>query len=959
MASGTRVPISTYRLQFNRNFSFKDATEIIPYLRKLGISDIYSSPFFRAGPDSEHGYDVTNHNEFNPSIGSREDFDAMVVALNKHGMGQIADFVPNHMGITDPKNEWWMDVLENGPSSRFAQFFDIDWDPLKEALRNKVLLPVLGDQYGRVLERGDFHLRFKEGAFSLTYYDWVFPLNPRTYHYLLRIALEKLGQYSDEDMYLDLESILTALEYLPPRTDTDDEKIRERAREKEVVKRRISRLCRECPQVEEAIELAIRQIEGRVGDPHSFDNLDQLLDAQAYRLSYWKVAAEEINYRRFFDVNDLAAIRVENPVVFATIHKLLFELLETRGVTGLRIDHVDGLRDPKQYLASLQRRYSELVGGDSAEPGTGLYLIVEKILSEDEKLRSDWPVHGTTGYDFTAEITQLLVDSKSGEKFSKIYQNFIERYVHFDSLIYEKKKLVMDVSLASDIESLGHMLSEVSERDRLHRDFTLDSLRTVVRELIACFPVYRTYISAETGVSEADRQVILRAVRAAKRRNAAVDTSIFDFLRDILLLEKLGDSDRETHRLRLEFVFKFQQCTGPIMAKGLEDTAFYIFNRLSALNEVGGSPQQFGISLERFHERNRARLADRPRTLLASTTHDTKRSEDTRARMTVVSEMPEEWQKWIHEWRSLNSAWKTNVEGDSAPNANEEYLAYQTLLGTWPFSAEEVNEEYVGRIQLYMLKAIKEAKVNSSWIQPNEDWENAVKKFIAGILGPNHGFRSKFGPAAATIAWHGMLNSLTQTILKFTVPGVPDIYQGNELWDFSLVDPDNRRVVDFSLRQQLLEEVQKEKADTLLKTWQDGRIKMFITSQLLRLRQIAPALFETGSYNSFYANGELADCCVAFSRELNSRMILVIVPRFTTRLGKAGSGFDWKETELLIDKTLPAMVDQLTGRTIKPRLDTLPLKSLDEFPYAVFHNLPIQESEVRSQESGVAGGKAP
>jgi (1->4)-alpha-D-glucan 1-alpha-D-glucosylmutase len=940
MAAATRVPISTYRLQFNRRFGFKDATEIIPYLQKLGISDIYSSPFFRSRPDSDHGYDVSNHNELNPPIGTRNDFDAMVAALRERGMGQIADFVPNHMGIIDPQNEWWMDVLENGASSRFAQFFDIDWDPLKEALRNKVLLPVLGDQYGRVLERGEFHLRFEEGAFYLTYFDWVFPLNPRTYHFLLRIALEKLSQYSDEDMYLDLESILTALEYLPPRTHIDDEKIRERAREKEVIKRRILRLCRECPQVGEAIELAIRQIEGHVGQAHSFDKLDQLLDAQAYRLSYWKVAAEEINYRRFFDVNELAAIRVENPVVFDTIHKFLFELLEARSITGLRIDHVDGLRDPRQYLASLQRRYSELVDGDSAEPGRGLYLIVEKIFAEDEKLRSDWPVYGTTGYDFTADITQLLVDSSHGEKFSKIYRDFIERYVHFDSLIYEKKKLVMDVSLASDIESLGHMLSDVSERDRLHRDFTLDSLRTVVRESIACFPVYRTYISAEAGVSEADRQVILRAVRAAKRRNAAIDTSIFDFLRDILLLEKFDDySDTEARQLRLEFVLKFQQCTGPIMAKGLEDTAFYIFNRLAALNEVGGSPQQFGLSLERFHEKNRARLADQPGTLLASTTHDTKRSEDTRARMAVLSELPDEWQKWIHEWRSLNSSWKSSIEGDSAPSANEEYLVYQTLLGTWPFSTEEVNEVYVERIQRYMLKAIKEAKVNSSWIQPNEDWEAAVKKFIAGILGPDHGFRTKFEPATTKIAWHGMLNSLAQTILKFTLPGVPDIYQGNELWDFSLVDPDNRRPVDFTLRAQLLEEVQKENADDLFKNWKDGRIKMLITSRLLHLRRMAPALFESGGYYSLYAQGELSDCCVAFSREMDSKMILVIVPRFSARLATAESGFDWKETELLIDRTLPPMIDQLTGRTLKPGSDTLSLKSLNTFPYAVFHNL--------------------
>src|SRR5580704_5212890 len=377
MASAPRVPTSTYRLQFNRHFGFKDATEIIPYLHKLGISDIYSSPFYRSRPDSDHGYDVSNHNELNPAIGSREDLDAMVAALNERGMGQIADFVPNHMGITDPQNEWWMDVLENGPSSRFAQFFDIEWDPLKEALRNKVLLPVLGDQYGRILERGEFHIRFEEGAFFLTYFDWVFPLNPRTYHFFLRIALEKLGQYSDEDMYLDLESILTALEYLPPRTDTDEEKIRERAREKEVVKRRIARLCNECPQVEDAIELAIRELEGKVGNARSFDKLDELLNAQTYRLSYWRVAAEEINYRRFFDVNELAAIRVENPVVFDTIHQLLLELVKLGSVTGIRIDHVDGLQDPKQYLTTLQERCGTIIGSDAGE--RAIYLIVEKI----------------------------------------------------------------------------------------------------------------------------------------------------------------------------------------------------------------------------------------------------------------------------------------------------------------------------------------------------------------------------------------------------------------------------------------------------------------------------------------------------------------------------------------------------------------------------------------------------
>ena len=935
MASRLRVPTATYRLQFNRHFTFQDATNIIPYLRDLGISDIYSSPFFRSRPGSDHGYDVTNHNELNSAIGTRQEFDVMVATLKELGLGQIVDFVPNHMGIIDPQNEWWMDVLENGPSSRFAPFFDIDWDPLKEQLQNKVLLPVLGDQYGRVLERGEFHLRFKEGAFSLTYYDWVFPLNPRTYNFILRLALQKLSQYADEDMYLDLESILTALEYLPNRTDTEEERVRERAREKEVIKRRITRLCAECPQVEEAIELAIKHLEGQVGDPHSFDKLAELLDAQAYRLSYWRVAAEEINYRRFFDVNELAAIRVENPAVFDTIHKLLFELLENGSVTGLRIDHVDGLYNPKQYLTKLQEQYSAFANTEGPE----LYLIVEKILGEEEKLRNDWPVFGTTGYDFTTDVTQLLVDSTHSEQFSKIYRDYIERYVHFESLIYEKKKLVMDVSLASDIEALGHMLSDVSERDRLHRDFTLDSLSTVVRELIACFPVYRTYITAESVVSETDRQVILRAVRTAKRRNPAIDVSIFDFLRDILLLQKFEHFTDETRRLQLDFVLKFQQCTGPIMAKGLEDTAFYIFNRLVALNEVGGTPQFFGISLERFHERNRARLAETPQTLLASTTHDTKRSEDTRARIAVLSELPTEWQNWIYEWRKINTVRKHNVDGEFAPSANEEYLLYQTFLGTWPLSPAAVDQTYLERMQRYLLKAIKEAKVNSSWIQPNEEWEKAVVDFIAEIMDPNHVFRAQFEPAAKRIAWHGMLNSLTQTILKLTAPGVPDIYQGNELWDFTLVDPDNRQPVDYASRTKILAGLEKADGESLFESWEDGRIKMFVVARLLHLRRAAPLLFQKGTYASFYGDGEFADCCVAFSRELGMQKIVVILPRFTTRLSTEDRHFDWKKTELLVDTSLGFMKDLFTGRTIAKGSDSIPLKNLDAFPFAVFHNL--------------------
>ena len=941
MAVKPRIPTATYRLQFSRNFTFKDAIQIIPYLEKLGISDIYSSPFYRSRGATDHGYDVINHNELNPALGTQEDFDAFIAALREKGMGHIADFVPNHMGIADPENEWWMDVLENGPGSVYASFFDIDWDPIKSQLRNKVLLPVLGDQYGKVLESGQFELDFREGAFFVKYFEWVFPLNPRTYPQILRIALEKLQGYNEEEMYIELESIITALEHLPPRTDVEEDKIRERSREKEVAKRRILRLCVECPQVGDAIQRALNILEGKPGNPRSFDLLDTLLNSQPYRLSYWRVAAEEINYRRFFDVNELAAIKVENPNVFETIHRLLFQLLQNGSVTGVRLDHVDGLQDPKKYLADLQKHCQNGADEDVAghtNPDNGCYLIVEKILEENEQLRSDWPVHGTTGYEFAFEVTQLLVDSSNGDRFSRIYREFIDRYVHVESLIYEKKKLVMEVTLSSDIETLGHMLSEVAERDRLNRDFTLDSLSAVVSELIACFPVYRTYIDADNGVSEIDRHVILRAVRAAKRRNAAMEPSIFDFLRAILLLENFESADETTRKLQLDFVQKFQQSTGPIMAKGLEDTAFYIFNRLTALNEVGGAPQQFGMSLERFHERTRLRLAAIPNTLLTLTTHDTKRSEDVRARIAVLSEIPDQWQNWLEEWRKLTAGAKSDLEGEIAPNANEEYLYYQTLLGTWPLAPEEVNETYIERIQRYMLKAIKEAKVNSSWISPNELWEDAVRRYVATTLSPDHLFRQAIAKASEAIAWHGMLNSLSQTILKLTCPGVPDFFQGSELWDLRLVDPDNRGPIDYSLREKALEEVTGKPVEGLLSSWKNGVIKIAVANILLQLRKRSPRLFQSGTYSSLYASGVKRDCCVAFHRRSENHDILVVVPRFTTRLGSNTGQFDWGDTQLLIDESLPNMRDLLSTRKLAKGQDSIPLKTLQSFPFAVFTN---------------------
>src|SRR5213082_1761380 len=681
-----RIPTATYRLQFNKNFTFRQAREIVTYLHHLGISDAYASPYFQAGAESLHGYDITDHNKFNAAIGSREDYDAWVAELHPHGMGQIADFVPNHMGINDPQNVWWQDVLENGTSSLYAPYFDIDWRPLKTDLHDKVLLPILGDQYGRVLERGELRVCFDGGSFSLTYFDHVFPIAPGTYRYILELALENLAEFREEDFYAEFQSILTALEYLPRRTETDPDRIKERAREKEIIKKRLERRCAEAPPVLRAIEKAVETINGHVGNPRSFDRLNELLNAQSYRLAFWRVAAEEINYRRFFDVNDLAAIRVELPEVFDAAHKLLFELVASDAVSGLRIDHPDGLYRPLEYFEKIQQRCAKALAIALPQDGRAIYMVAEKILTGAEPLRKDWLVHGTTGYDFANQVMQLLVDSSAETEITKTFHRFIGHSLHFGHLVYAKKLQVMRLALANDVDVLGNMVDRLSEQNRWYRDFTLEALARAVRETIACFPVYRTYLAPGQPVSEEDRQVIERAIAAAKRRNAATEESIFNFLRDILLFrfpENLDDKEREEHT---HFVLKFQQFTGPIMAKGLEDTVFYIYNRLPALNEVGGEPQQFGIGVDAFHERNLDRNRNWPATLLATSTHDTKRSEDVRARMVAISEIPDVWRRSLQKWRTVNRRWKKTVIESEAPDGNEEYLLYQTLLGTWPVS---------------------------------------------------------------------------------------------------------------------------------------------------------------------------------------------------------------------------------------------------------------------------------
>ncbi|MEO8043960.1 MAG: malto-oligosyltrehalose synthase, partial [Spartobacteria bacterium] len=774
-----------------------------------------------------------------------------------------------------------------------------------------------------------------------------FPIAPGTYRHILEIALGQLGDHEGEDFYAELQSILTALDYLPRRTETDPERIAERAREKEIIKRRLERRCQEAPLVQEAVEKALTIINGTPGDPRSFDALDALLTDQAYRLAFWRVAAEEINYRRFFDVNDLAAIRMELPEVFEAAHTLVLQLVESGAVTGLRIDHPDGLYLPREYFEKLQRRSAEKLQISLPKDERAIYVVVEKILSGDEQLRSDWPVHGTTGYDFMNDAIGVLVDTGAERAITAAFQKFIGHTTHFGHLVYAKKRLVMRLSLANDVNVLGAMFDRISEKNRWYRDYTLDALTLAVRETIACFPVYRTYLAPNRPVSEADRAVIERAVAAAKRRNPALEESVFNFLRDILLFRFPENLDVEAREEHIHFVLKFQQTTGPIMAKGLEDTAFYIYNRLAALNEVGGEPQRFGLSVEGFHRHNRERQESWPATMLATSTHDTKKSEDVRARMAVISEMPEQWRRSLGRWRTVNRRWKGRIEESEAPDRNEEYLLYQTLLGSWPLEpfrklGDEARADYLSRIQQYMAKAMKEAKVNTSWVQPNEQWDAAVAAFIEKILDPSprNRFLESFLPLADEVARAGAINSLAQVLLKLTSPGVPDIYQGNEIWDFSLVDPDNRRPVDYRQRREMLAKLAGASPEDLLGNWRDGRIKLFLTHRLLTFRRENPELFRAGSYVPLNVTGEFADSCIAFARAANGTSIVVLAPRLSLRVGFPPIGDLWRDTAIQLPEGFVRGRDLFTGATTD--LDTtLPLaQAMAQLPFAVLAVTP-------------------
>lgn len=911
------IPRATYRLQLNREFTFAQAAPIVPYLSALGISHCYVSPLLKARAGSMHGYDIVDHDSLNPEIGSQEDFDRFVNALHEHGLGLILDIVPNHMGVMGGDNAWWLDVLENGESSVYAGFFDIDWHPLKAELHGKVLIPVLGDHYGAVLESGDLKLVFnhERGEFDVAYFNHRFPVDPREYPRILQqcsdpLAIEGVAQ---NPALLEFQSLVTAFGHLPGRHETSSDRIAERNRDKEIHKRRLAELCARSPELADCILAVVDRINGRPADPASFEDLHELIKAQAFRLANWRVASDDINYRRFFDVNDLASVCVQNETVFQATHRLVLSLLAEGKVDGFRIDHPDGLFDPAQYFERLQHGIALAANNSVSNSNLSHYVVIEKILTGSERLPTEWPVSGTTGYDFSNLVNGVFVDPAAMMRLERIYRNFAgHENVDVDDLFYRCRKLIVRVSLASELNVLADQIAKIALAKRHTCDFTLNSLRDALTEVVSNFPVYRTYVSP-AGISEYDRLYIRTAIASAKSKSPASDTSIFDFVGHVLLTSIAEGQDIAYQRAVTTFAMNFQRFTSPVMAKGLEDTAFYRYNRLVSLNDVGGDLHRFGTTTPEFHLANQERLRRWPHTMLATSTHDSKRSEDVRSRINVLSEISGLWRLRVRDWKRFNRAHKRLVNDKPAPSPNDEYLLYQTLVGAWPPEPLKNADDWKAfseRIESYMLKAIREAKEITSWINRNTEYETAVSTFVKALLTPaaRNRFLDDFVPFQRRVARIGLWNSLSQTLLKLTCPGVPDIYQGNELWDFSLVDPDNRRPVDYIRRQEIFESLRvwannpdPLSIGRLLQTPEDGRLKMHLIWRTLSLRQRQADLFHQGEYLPLEVEGAKARHVVAFARSFGTTTALVVVPRLV-----AG---------LLNDIDLPPIGPQIWGDT--------------------------------------------
>ena len=1038
-------PTATYRLQFGKGrMTFGDAADLVPYLRELGVSHLYASPYLKARSGCEHGYAIVDYGQLNPDLGAAEDFRRLVDALHGHGMEQILDVVSNHMSATPAENAWWNDVLENGPSSPFAACFDIDWHPIKEELQNKILLPILGDQYGQVLESGELKLEYHGGAFIVRYYQVALPLDPRTYRTILMRRLDDLKTVlpSDSEDLRELESIVTALEHLPAYVDTEPERVAERQREKEVAKGRLAHLVERSAAIAEFIHRNVEELNGVMEDPDSFNDLDKLLDAQVYRLSHWKAAADEINYRRFFDINDLAAVCMEDPRVFQASHRLVFDLLIRGDAAGLRIDHIDGLYDPMEYLRRLQWGYlralgwtvfrqlaeahAEMLPGRILDADLGemppwneleptflenmtarfdllaptpacvnppeadaatserlaenieksplqnllpLYVVVEKILGPEEPLPESWLVAGTTGYDFLNAVNGLFVERTGLEELAKAYDRFIDGKRDFREVALQSKRLILRAAMSSDLQLLAYRLNRISERHRRSRDFTLNTLHVALREILACFPVYRTYIHAGS-LSDRDRQFVQRAVAQAKRRNPAINAAVFDFVRDVLLLEQPAGLDPAGRHERDLFVGRFQQVTSPVMAKGIEDTAFYRYFPLASLNEVGGDPVRTATAVEEFHRQNATRQNKWPRSLVATTTHDTKRSEDVRARIDILAEIPHLWRKAVNRWARLNRRHQREVDGQPAPSRNDEYLFYQSLLGVWPLKepGDEGLPTLVERLQFYMEKATREAKIHTSWINPNSDYDTAIRQFIAAVLDgrARNRFLAEFRTFHEHVVNWGLFTALSQTLLKLTSPACPTSTRGRS--SGTSVSSIRTIAIRWTLprpaRFSLGSERKSPQVNRRSSRWPvdspgvraTPRLKLFVTWQTLQFRREHADLFQEGDYIPLNVRGSRSKHVCAFARISVSspgaprKVAVIIVPRLIAQLTPAeanGAGNSsplgpaiWEDTHVLVEDLAVSSLENLfTGQIELPENGLIPVaRALSDFPVAVLTN---------------------
>jgi (1->4)-alpha-D-glucan 1-alpha-D-glucosylmutase len=923
------IPKSTYRIQFTSSFPFSSALEIVPYLSELGISDLYASPILKARKGSAHGYDVVDPTQLNPELGSQDEFDLLISEIKKNNMSWLQDIVPNHMAYSH-ENQMLIDLLENGQYSRFFNSFDIEWHHPHHSVRDRVLAPFLGKYYQECLENGELVLKYGPEGLSINYFDYCLPLKMESYNEILSFRLGKLTNRigkNNSDMIKYL-GVLYVAKSLPVSDEFD-----ERYSQIMFLKAILWELYSSNQEIKVFVDENLKIYNGEKGNPESFNNLDKLLSDQYFRLAYWKVANEEINYRRFFNVSDLISLRVENPETFYRVHSLILKFVKEEKIQGLRIDHIDGLYDPLKYLQMLQERAKDV------------YIIVEKILELEEKLPENWPVNGTSGYDFTNFINGIFCKRENEKAFSLLYSRFIKYNPSYERIVYDKKRLIIQARMAGEVERLAFIVEAVSSKDRYGIDITMHGLKRALEEILTVFPIYRTYMSDE-GITERDFNYI-EAVQAKVLESSPGLRHEIEYICNLLKLNFEGHFSEEQKKLALDFVMKFQQLTGPLMAKGFEDTALYVYNRFISLNEVGGNPGRFGIELNEYHKFMQMRNEKWPWTMNASSTHDTKRGEDIRARLNVLSEIPGEWEDKIKLWSEMNAPLKETFKGLEVPEKNEEYFLYQVLTGSYPLAKEDF-AEFIPRIKEFLVKASREAKTYSSWLNPNEEYEKAFQNFAEKILmkSAENKFFDDFFSFQTKIAHYGLFNALSQTLIRLTSPGVPDIYQGSEMWNFSLVDPDNRRPVDFDLRKKYLREIKEaESANTnkylkkILNSKNDGRIKLYTIYKVLNHRNNNPGLFLEGSYIPLNPEGNYGNNVIAFARKKDSKWSITIVPRFLTELideDELPLGIQiWGNTNLQIPAKIKKWVNILTGETVYQNGEILIGDVFKSFPAAV------------------------